>query len=430
MSLNGQNRETKTNNNAEKSNNTTIPAGGHPADQTVKNGTKTPQNQISSKGGDTMNLIKLHKTQGSSNAPSKFSALTTKTQDQGEGKRGIKTPKTIPTNTSSLTNGSQDKNTNKVTNPKNLKPQTKKQKSLKKEEKKEPCCLSWVFFFEFNHLFAIGAKRGLTKQDMAPLPPGIRSDVVNEEAEGILKKGVDKNNSNEVFMKLANMDMNIATGLLSGKKKKKEGEEGENGKKKINDITELIWIMIQDKIKMAILFKVLENVIIVSLTVMLRIYNPAVKGYSSEYGDTPIAERLRKYDTLILFVFPLIALVLSILRYSFKEHSAKFVCQSGSKTGQTLRTLLFQKLRSSNLSFLKNADSSIIAKMILFDFNIILGYVGKLPDLISFPVILVLSISAMIYFVGWTALGSLVVFLIGWLMLILVTKKLVYQNMK
>ena len=318
---------------------------------------------------------------------------------------------------------------------KKLKREAKRKKKKKnKEAAKKPCCLSWIFFFEFNHLFKIGAKRGLTKQDMAALPPGIRSDVVKKEALKILKDGAARSNQNNIFAMLANMDMDIGTQLAQlpglGKMIKKKDHDEKKSSKTINDITQIIWLMIQDKIKMAILFKVLENVIIVILTVMLRIYSPAIKKYSTTFRGTAIIDKLKSLETIYLFFFPLFALILAFLRYTFKEHSAKFVCQSGSKTGQTLRALLFQKLRSANFSFLKNADSIIIEKMILFDFNIILGYVGKLPDLISFPVILILSISAMVYFVGWTALGSLVIFLVGWIILVLVTKQLVYQNMK
>lgn len=113
-----------------------------------------------------------------------------------------------------------------------------------------------------------------------------------------------------------------------------------------------------------------------------------------------------------------------------KEHAAKFVNQSSSKAAQTLRALLFLKIKNSNISFLKNADNSVVAKMTLFDFEIIVGYVGKLPDLFSFPIIFIMSVGVMVYFVGITALGTFIAFLVAWLILILVTKTIAKNKMR
>ena len=98
--------------------------------------------------------------------------------------------------------------------------------------------------------------------------------------------------------------------------------------------------------------------------------------------------------------------------------------------GQTLRAMLFYKLRRSNLSFLRNADESIITKIVLFDFDIILGYVGKLPDLFSFPIIFILSNAIMVYFISYTTLFSFVSFVIAWFLLIYITKRLANKNLK
>lgn len=84
---------------------------------------------------------------------------------------------------------------------------------------------------------------------------------------------------------------------------------------------------------------------------------------------------------------------------------------------------MFDKITTANISFLKLADSSLITKMFLFEFNIITGFVAQVPNLFSFPLIFSFSLIVMVYFISWTTLITLVMFIIAWVFLIFVTKK-------
>lgn len=277
-------------------------------------------------------------------------------------------------------------------------------KEIAKKKAKTCCCSSWIFFSEFEYLFYIGQKRYLTKEDMAPLPPGIRSDTVKGIAMDIWDQ-LDKKAENEEieFLKKNRESMYF-------KKKPKS--------KKVKDIFTIIYKMIRPKMRNAIILKAIENVIILGLSFLLRTFVPEVK------------KDAEKRDNYLIFICPVIAGILAFIRYTLKEHSAKFVNQSGSMSGQTLRTLLFHKIVNSNLSFLRNADESIVTKIVLFDLDIVLGYIGKLPDLFSFPIIFSLSVAMMVYFISFTTLITFAVFIVAWLILIFVTKRLAVENNK
>lgn len=176
--------------------------------------------------------------------------------------------------------------------------------------------------------------------------------------------------------------------------------------------------MIRPKMFRAIVLKSVENIVIIILTMILKTFVPEIKKPEDEQ------------NMLVIVLCPALAAILGFIRYILKEHSAKFVCQSGSMAGQTLRAMLFHKLRNANLSFLRNADESIITKIVLFDFDIILGYVGKLPDLFSFPIIFILSNAIMVYLISFTTLFSFVSFTIAWILLIFITKRLAKKNLK
>lgn len=188
--------------------------------------------------------------------------------------------------------------------------------------------------------------------------------------------------------------------------------------KPFDDLFKVTYNMTKPKIIRAVILKSIENVVILILSLILKTFVPEVK---------KAEEERRK---LIIILCPILASLLGFIRYILKEHSSKFINQSCSMVGQTLRAMLFHKLRNTNLSFLRNADESIITKTFLFDLDILLGYFGKLPDLFSFPIIFILSNAIMIYFISFTSMFSFVSFIFAWSILIYVTKKLAKKNLK
>lgn len=263
----------------------------------------------------------------------------------------------------------------------------KKQKLPKGQEKMPPplktSILSELFFTNFNYLFNLGSSRALTKADLRPLPPLISAKNLEIKALKILEEA------------------------------KKDPKQ-----KEIVNISDLIYKMTYPKLKRAIILKLFENLFMILLSIIPKLYLPQVKKTKGHR------------DTKILIMSPILAICFTIIRGMFKEHSKKFVCQVGSMTGQTLRVLMFDKLSKSSMSFLKNADPSLITNLLLFEFPSIASYVGKIPDLLSFPILFTFSCSAMVYFVGPTTLVTFVIFIIAWGLLVLITKKHSQEHLK
>lgn len=238
---------------------------------------------------------------------------------------------TLPASAEKKEDSSQEKQKEEETEVKTKSLINKKNTQVKKKKLKKSSKCGWIFFKQFNYLMEIGSKRLLEKQDMAPLPGGIWISAVKKEAVKILKKGKNAEYKGGLG-DLANMEnlSDMSRSILGNKnfinffhkstKREKHVMEMRNGKKKkrkkpITDITHILYAMISDKIKKAIFLKVIESVIIISLTVMLRLYIPKIKTYSKEHTVGEGADT--SDDSQIIFellLFPIIALVLSFIR--------------------------------------------------------------------------------------------------------------------
>ena len=245
------------------------------------------------------------------------------------------------------------------------------------------CPLGWILFFELNYIFNLGERHKIEKQNLRPLPKPNHSKTLIKKSTDIIKKS----------------------------------RKGDNPQP-IDDVSKVIQIQIKPMMVKAIILKALENIIIIMLSMCPRTFLPQIKKPPEKRKDH------------IIIAIPIIAGVLTILRYIIKEHAAKFVCQSGTRANQILRALLYYKLSKASFTFLKHADSSLITKLFLFEFNSIAGYIGQIPDLFSFPIIFIFSIAAMIYFISLTTLITFVIFFIAWITLIFITKKIAMQNLR
>lgn len=293
------------------------------------------------------------------------------------------------------------------------KPKSKKNNSNKKSPSKthQPvkspleipnvCCLSEFFFCQFNRIIDIGKKGNLRQEEMFLLPPG--TDGYNVLPKAILAR--------ESQRKRREMEQMKPKKCLFFKNKFDLMDLNSP-----NSVQGIIFELIKPKIIRAILLRITDKFLILLLSLIPLWYLPQLKKKPGDRND------------YILFYSPLVCFLLTFLREIVKEHCAKFLCQCGSATGQTLRTLFYDKIINSNISFLENADSSIIAKITLFEINKISDFVGKVPDVVSFPATLTMSAIAMVYFISWTTLIMLVIFIITFVILTLLAKKQSYHN--
>ena len=72
----------------------------------------------------------------------------------------------------------------------------------------------------------------------------------------------------------------------------------------------------------------------------------------------------------------------------FRQHSEKLISEVKASTGQALRSLLYEKLVNSDYGFLKAMNGSLLSRIIFFELEHILQFLGAAPSLFSGPLIL------------------------------------------
>lgn len=105
------------------------------------------------------------------------------------------------------------------------------------------------------------------------------------------------------------------------KKSKDKAKESKKPEDEIIDVSEVVFKMVKSKLKKAVFLKVLENITILMLSMIPKVFLPQIK--------RPPHRR----NNLILIICPFLAGILTILRYILREHSARYICQSRSKAG-------------------------------------------------------------------------------------------------
>lgn len=133
---------------------------------------------------------------------------------------------------------------------------------------------------------------------MKPLPPGIYSNVVRDISLKILRKGkkIDRRMRGEMRealekeeIEIPKMFYNFSYGsqeeLNVLKQYEKDEDEELNDyfgefippKNRITDVSTILFKMIRPLISRAILLQAMENIIIISLSVLIRLFVPKVK---------------------------------------------------------------------------------------------------------------------------------------------------------
>lgn len=222
----------------------------------------------------------------------------------------------------------------------------------------------------------------MTEEDLGPIPPHLKVNKVRDRALAMIDEYNFKNS------------------------------------KKLEDIYPILKRLFNPFMKKAIIYKILETGITIMMGFIPKHFLPEVKDSSQERNE------------YILFLCPVLAIFMTIIKTLISHQSATFAGASGGISIVCLRGLLYDKLRRSNESFLRVADSSLITKMNVFDFATISGYIAHLPAYYCFPITFLFSVSAMIYFVSLTTMSALFIFLIAWIFLIILIKKMAYHNLR
>ena len=234
-------------------------------------------------------------------------------------------------------------------------------------------------FNQFSHLFK---HKAIKKADMNILPPEIRVEVLRDQVNHLVTKS-------------------------------KQGRSEE-----ISSVTTIIYRMIGEPTYRAIILKCIEQVLILAQTALLIYFLKSIK------AKVQIVEQPN-----ILF-YALAAGLIAFCRHMVKEHSKKAINECVSKSGQILRGVIFDKIISSNITFLRNADTSLITKIAIFQFDTMLEFIGSVPEIISFPLMLVLSFILISLSISYNALISLFVFFLIGLILVFLAKQLAIKNLK
>lgn len=225
--------------------------------------------------------------------------------------------------------------------------------------------LSRFFFRQFTPIFKIKKGSEFTSKNLLPLPT----------------------------------QMNSTQALLRFKTEQKRLRKLTKEKKIY--LREVIWNLIKQDMKWAVIFKFMEQSSVVAFPMILKAYLRMLATEPDNFGRT-------------LF-FAISATILNFSRTMLSQHSAKRVGACKTLTGQILRSLFFQKLNRANYVFSFIADTSLIAKMNFFDIDAFINFIGVVPTLFAAPSALIFAIGfiAVSLDIGWYVWIMVGVFLIA-----------------
>ena len=162
--------------------------------------------------------------------------------------------------------------------------------------------------------------------------------------------------------------------------------------------------------------KALENIIVLTLSFFPTFFISELRKDEEE----------RDYRKLMGMTFGVG--ILTLVKHLLHEHSAKFVNLSSSATEQTVRNLIFQKLVTANVTFLKTADESLATKLVIFNLSLVSKFIGHLPDLFSFPLIFTFSMIFFALYMGIYMLLALPIYIITWIIILIFIRKMVLKE--
>lgn len=201
------------------------------------------------------------------------------------------------------------------------------------------CFLNKLLFLDINHLFRVARKRLLTRRDIGSLPPKVRGKACLTRFKKCYF--TSSQDTDHCSLKMA------------------------------------IFSYEKCKIITAIILRVACDIIQVSLPLVFRQLN----------------FQLQNEDSSIYLVLMLVSIIpiLIFIQDLIRQHSERYISEVKASTGQALRCFLFDTLVNSDLIFLKQADSSILSRLIFFELEHLLQFLHIVPSLISGPIALIFS---------------------------------------
>lgn len=258
----------------------------------------------------------------------------------------------------------------------------KENTSIKKESqlKKIPCqCNSRI-----NRIFKIKSRR-LELQDLGMLPPRVKSDFCYNSLKNYVRRL-----GHIGALKVRHL---MAENLINQFKNKNKKP------KKEKYYLDPYFKMTTINVRFLTGLKIAESILSVLTPIITSFYLRNLKKVLEKKDEVGVEEHtddIRK-TWFMIFLVTILIVVKKILR----EIYLKNLCGLKAKTGQTLRTLLFHKFLSSNKTFLKLVDKSIVTKFLNHDIDKITRYISIIPNIVTLPIILILTLFSIAYYVGF-----------------------------
>ena len=164
-----------------------------------------------------------------------------------------------------------------------------------------------------------------------------------------------------------------------------------------------IFTIIRPKYTRAIIYHILATVVRIAIPYILKEFLREIK------KDTK--------DNIKLVILASGATLLTFIEGVLKEHAIANTCGCKAMTGQIIRCVFLRKLTVCSHSFLKVANESFINKMILYELDHMLSFIGELPKLWATPINLVLSFYFIYITLDWRLILVFIVFLVGMILL-------------
>ena len=172
-----------------------------------------------------------------------------------------------------------------------------------------------------------------------------------------------------------------------------------------------IFVLIRPKYIRAIIYHILATVTRIAVSFILR-----------QFLDE-IEKEDKNNNRLVLHAVS--ATLLTFLAGVLKQHAIANTCGCKAQTGQVIRGIFTRKLSASCHTFLNIADESLINKMILYEIDHILSYIGELPRLWAIPINLILNFYFIYITLKWRLVMVFIVFMVGVILLSIVKTKAV-----
>ena len=146
-----------------------------------------------------------------------------------------------------------------------------------------------------------------------------------------------------------------------------------------------------------------------------------------------LQETQKIYDDInfyMLFGLPAATLVIQMLIEYLREEIIIFNATIWGGLNRLLRGLFFKKITMADITFLNAADESIIRKFDIYQMNTMIKFFCLYPTIMNFPLMSLLSVGLMSYYIEYFTLVALALFLTISGVLYFIIKRLSRENLR